>query len=446
MGLALGLAVCAWSVGIATHIYRGAFNPWALLAVTGGLLACVLGIFWPEARASWFQKLLLLFLPVAIFLETGLLLLNETNHGTTIQLAIVVLGLLGLMGALNLSGLRKVIAGIMLAGFLLVLLLGIFRGLSGIDVLMFQARGAEALWHGHNPYSFRYPNVYPPNTPFYGEGVVDASGHWLTYGFPYPPLSLLMSTLGWIVGDVRIAHALAAAATAGLMFAARPGRISALAAALFILTPLSVFVPSQSWTEPLLALNFSLVMFCACRAEKSRLLLPLALGLFLATKQYAVLSLPAVILLVGKGNQRRELGRLILIAGLVAGGITLPFLLWNPHAFIRSVVLMQTIQPFRPDAISYLAWIYHGDGQYPPPIWIPFAAMLAATALVLWRCPRTPAGYAAGVTLIDLTFFAFNKQAFPNYYYFVIVTACWALAATARGLAWSNPAERDVVA
>lgn len=309
VGLALGLAVCAWSVGIATHIYRGAFNPWALLAVTGGLLACVLGIFWPEARASWFQKLLLLFLPVAIFLETGLLLLNETNHGTTIQLAIVVLGLLGLMGALNLSGLRKVIAGIMLAGFLLVLLLGIFRGLSGIDVLMFQARGAEALWHGHNPYSFRYPNVYPPNTPFYGEGVVDASGHWLTYGFPYPPLSLLMSTLGWIVGDVRIAHALAAAATAGLMFAARPGRISALAAALFILTPLSVFVPSQSWTEPLLALNFSLVMFCACRAEKSRLLLPLALGLFLATKQYAVLSLPAVILLVGKGNQRARVGQ-----------------------------------------------------------------------------------------------------------------------------------------
>ena len=110
---------------------------------------------------------MLLFLPVAIFLETGLLLLNETNHGTTIQLAIVVLGLLGLMGALNLSGLRKVIAGIMLAGFLLVLLLGIFRGLSGIDVLMFQAWGAEALWHGHNPYSFRYPNVYPPNTPLF---------------------------------------------------------------------------------------------------------------------------------------------------------------------------------------------------------------------------------------------------------------------------------------
>lgn len=104
---------------------------------------------------------MLLFLPVAIFLETGLLLLNETNHGTTIQLAIVVLGLLGLMGALNLSGLRKVIAGIMLAGFLLVLLLGIFRGLSGIDVLMFQAWGARSALARAQPMFFSISKRLP---------------------------------------------------------------------------------------------------------------------------------------------------------------------------------------------------------------------------------------------------------------------------------------------
>ena len=55
--------------------------------------------------------------------------------------------------------------------------------------------------------------------------------------------------------------------------------------------------------------------------------------------------------------------------------------------------------------------------------------MVPAIALALWRCPRTPAGFAAAVTVVYLTFFAFNKQAFANYYYFVVVTACWATAA-----------------
>ena len=43
---------------------------------------------------------------------------------------------------------------------------------------------------------------------------------------------------------------------------------------------------------------------------------------------------------------------------------------------------------------------------------------------------RSPAGFAAGLTLVNLAFFAVNKQAFCNYYYFVICTCCWAVAAT----------------
>jgi hypothetical protein len=53
----------------------------------------------------------------------------------------------------------------------------------------------------------------------------------------------------------------------------------------------------------------------------------------------------------------------------------------------------------------------------------------AAIALVLWKAPHTPAGFAAGVTLVTTLFFAFSQQAFCNYYYFTIATACWAIAA-----------------
>jgi hypothetical protein len=62
---------------------------------------------------------------------------------------------------------------------------------------------------------------------------------------------------------------------------------------------------------------------------------------------------------------------------------------------------------------------------------IPFVVLAAATALVLWRCRRTAAGFAAGTALLFFGFFAFNKQAFANYYYFVIGAMCCALASAA---------------
>jgi hypothetical protein len=47
------------------------------------------------------------------------------------------------------------------------------------------------------------------------------------------------------------------------------------------------------------------------------------------------------------------------------------------------------------------------------------------------------------VALVHLLFFAFNKQAFANYYYFVIATACWSIAAAniAKPSAVISPAQ-----
>jgi hypothetical protein len=64
-----------------------------------------------------------------------------------------------------------------------------------------------------------------------------------------------------------------------------------------------------------------------------------------------------------------------------------------------------------------------------PPTWVGAPIALAAIALVLWKAPRSPAAFAAGVTLVTTLFFAFSKQAFCNYYYFTIAIACWSIAA-----------------
>ncbi len=58
-----------------------------------------------------------------------------------------------------------------------------------------------------------------------------------------------------------------------------------------------------------------------------------------------------------------------------------------------------------------------------------FVALVPALALVIWRSARTPAGYAGAIALVYLAFFAFNKQAFVNYYAFVVGALCCALAA-----------------
>jgi hypothetical protein len=369
-------------------------------------------------------------------------LLYQTRNDPGIGFLVLFVAALGLLQTTNLRIMRIPLLLAMVISFCAISAF-IFTQRTKkpyIDVFLFQQSAADALQHGHNPYRMRIPNIYSeknstvfqdprrygPGTPFYGPGVVDDNG-WLTYGFPYPPLSLLMVMPAYLLaGDCRYAHMIAMGLSALMMATARPGRLGALVAVLFLVNPQGFYVIDQSWTEPLLVFTFSLAMFCACRWRKG---LPWALGLFFATKQYTVFVLPALLLLLEGPNPFKQLLKMAAKAGLVVAAITLPFFAWNPHEFIRAVVQLQFVQPFRTDALSYLVWIYNHNGGQKPPIWIPFLLVIPAIIIGIRRCARSPAGFAAAVTFIYLVFFAFNKQAFCNYYYFVIGTAFWSVAA-----------------
>jgi hypothetical protein len=170
-------------------------------------------------------------------------------------------------------------------------------------------------------------------------------------------------------------------------------------------------------------LGLAAVVFCVCRFRKGT---PFALGFFLATKQY-LLFIPALtVLLEAKPLRWRPWLKGLGLALAVAAVVTVPFALWNLGAFLNDVVLLQLKQPLRMDALSYVAWAARQGVLMPQGIAFLLAA--GATALAIWRCPRTPSGFALGVTLVFLTFFAFNKQAFCNYYYFVLGALACALA------------------
>ena len=288
-----------------------------------------------------------------------------------------------------------------------------------IDVFVFQVQGADELLRGGNPFAMTFPNIYG-HSLWYGDGLVKDGR--LLFGFPYPPLSLLFATLGRVLaGDPRYAQLVATALAAGFMAYARGGRLGAGAAALYLLTPRGFFVLEQSWTEPFLVMLLSASLFCALRFPRA---LPYVFGLMLAVKQHTVFLVPLAFLLV---PEPRRLWDLLWRAGATALLVSLPFALPDVKAFFHSVVALHVHQPFRTESLSYLAaWVVRGHP--PPPLWIPFVAVAVVLGLSLWRAPRSPSGFAAATALTYATFFAFNKQAFCNYYYFVVAALCVAVA------------------
>jgi hypothetical protein len=156
--------------------------------------------------------------------------------------------------------------------------------------------------------------------------------------------------------------------------------------------------------------------------------MPYLLGVLLASKLYMPFAVFLTPLLLG--GRLRDLPAVLLRAALTGGAISLPLILWDLPAFMNSAVTLQFRQPFRWDSLSYLAWWISGRqdaAAVPSSAWA-FVAMFVATALCLWRSPRSPGGFPFGIAVVYMAFFAFNKQAFLNYYSLVIGAACCAIA------------------
>jgi hypothetical protein len=293
-----------------------------------------------------------------------------------------------------------------------------------IDLYVWHNIAWEALLKGQNPFALTMPNFYG-HTTWFGAGLADARQVYV--GYQYPPLSLLLAGLGLsTAGDYRYANLCAIIFTAALIAQSRGGRLPAAAAAVFLLTPRGLFVLAQGWTESLCACAFALVIYSACRAPR---LLPWAFGVMLAVKQYFVLCAPLALLLLPRPLRLKDALGFAWKAALIPLGTTLPFLLWNPKAFIDSVVLFQVRQPFRPDALSFLAWTAKA-GVPTWSQWLGGALVLGAYVVSLVRAPRSPFGFALASAVVFLCFFAFAKQAFCNYYFLVSAILCCAAASS----------------
>lgn len=320
----------------------------------------------------------------------------------------------------------------------------------GIDVLMFQQRGGEAVLDGSNPYNattMKLPDVYNHRIPerclklpgglqldrgphecrikFYDPSLTDS--RTLTFGYPYTVVSLAGATTGqWLAEDSRWMQLACAVATVLFLAATAWLRRRWLQGALSVLLLLSV-APwwrgiKFGFIEPLVIAAFAGVVYCALRRPK---LLPYALGLLLVTKQYVPLVLPLFPLLVPWATLRSTAFASRLIG--TAGVLSLPPLLLT--GYWHSVWMVQLVQPFRTDSLSLAAyWVKHVDGAQPGALFS-FVPPILALLLAYRVAPRTPSGFASACGFVFLVFFGFAKQSFSNYLSLVIGLLCVAMAA-----------------
>lgn len=277
-----------------------------------------------------------------------------------------------------------------------------------IDTFTFQRDASESLLQGIDPYGTTQANIFDSlhTKLFYGPGMV-VNGQ-VQVGFQYPPATLLWALPGYLLGDVRYSCIFAVILSALFLFAICPNPRGLWIVSVLLFSPLTLYVENRCWTEPLVLMTLSATVYSAIR---KRWWLPVALGLFLATKQYNVLALPFIGYFVYPFDWKAfwKLTGLSLAVGTAS---VLPFALWNFRGLWHDLVLFHLAQPFRQDAISFAV---------PFPLLIKIGPVILAT-FIAWAVRarvRNPAMFAAAYGVALLLFVLTSKQAFANYYFLI---------------------------
>ncbi len=428
----VSLTVAALVLGLALQVADGFYEPRALLGLSLALVFTVVGVITMPVdglvrgrpalvhialTAAIGVQLLVLFRSTpGMYLEAGARL-DLFAAGVAIEAALVAAGTLGL---------RRFTRWWFPAVLVVNIALGVWMLRASphprIDVVEVHSSALQALGRGENPYRITFRNIYGPDTSFYNPQAI--SGDRVLIGYPYPPLSLLIAAPGHLIfRDYRYAELAALVGAAALIGYAGASLAAQLAAVLLLTTPRAFFVLEQGWTEPIAVLMLAAMTWAMIRRPAW---CPWVGGLLAVTKQYFGLSGP----LLWRFARSRPEGAWRFLARAIAAGalVTLPFALLDVRAFVDTVILLQTKEPFRIESLSFVSWAARagwGQGSF---LWA-VGAGLVALALVMWRTPNNAAGFAGGLALSTFALFAMGSKAFCNYYFFVIGALCCTLAA-----------------
>jgi hypothetical protein len=295
-----------------------------------------------------------------------------------------------------------------------------------IDLWYMQQRACKLVLTGENPYAALYPNIYP-DEGHYGTAVLRGRS---VLSFCYPPLSILLALPGYcLAGDVRWSLLAATGGAAALLVGTGrrlglpAGHWSELAAALWLLHPVTPIIILRGWTEPFVALGVALGGWAVASGRTG--LLGLSLAWVATVKQYGLLWVASV-WTAGRPGWRGG-----LVGAVAAVIIAAPFVAADPALFWLGNVTHHLVSPANPGSLSLAAAIASATGRQPSPAWAVVAAV-AMLAFVRLR-PASSARAALGGGAVMLSFFLLSKAGNVNYYWLVICPFVLALIAAACG-------------
>jgi hypothetical protein len=436
---AIALAFAVICLGQALQIRDGIIAPGAMIWLSAAVVLCAAGVWGPlptriGGGARTLQLVLLacvVWFVVQLFSRPPFNNLPDTSkwHPQLFRAGLSLMSALAIAAVLSPLNIARAIVPLV---FVIYFALGtmVIRATPSpdIDVFIFQRDSAAALLGGTNPYTITFPDVYGPGEPWYAPGI--ARDGRVQFGYPYMPLTLLMTLPGHLLlGDFRFSHLLALVVSCTLIAYLRPARLCIAAALLLLLQPRGFYLIERGWCEPLVVLVLSATVFAALHAPRY---LALWFGLLIVSKQYMFATL-ALTPLLAHSRRWREVGPFLAESAVVALVATLPLAMLALPGFWRSAVVLQFQQPYRWDSLSFPAWLGDGVRAAPWPWWTAFAALGITVAISLARCARNVWGFAGAVAICYLLFFAFGKQAFANYYLVVIAAMCCTIATLPRG-------------
>lgn len=259
--------------------------------------------------------------------------------------------------------------------------------LIGDGALQTQQAG-DLLLHGIDPYGADYAALGLGRTPW-AEPFANPALHHAVFWpgqflLPIPLQAVSQTVFHW--WDQRLFLWLAAVGIWVLLRLLMPGMAGRAAAFTFFLIPGHSLVAVLGDND----LVMVAVLLGAVLAAHHRrfLLLGALLGLAVATKQHAILAAPFIVWWgVARGAGLPVVARSLVAGAAVLAAMLLPFVIWNPHAFVQDTIVFVTgggaevypINGFGLSAILLAVGVIHGSRDA-----FPFAPIEAAVGVTLW--------------------------------------------------------------
>jgi uncharacterized membrane protein len=300
---------------------------------------------------------------------------------------------------------------------LIIQILAIFCSVTpGIDVFVMLQNACDSLIHLKNPYDSRYPDLY--------HGIYEQYYGKVNY-MTYWPSNVYMGIIFYtLLGDFRYAYIFISICLVWALYRFRTSAgMSRQTVLLFILlwvsNPVLIFTINRGWIDTFTTLPFFLFIYFL--KERKLLLSGLFLGLAISFKLYYILLTPLVFLYLTGHFDYTKTARFIAVCCGAFFLTVLPFLIINAGQFYQSTVAYYSgMRLARPDSLSWVSYLTRFNlelvsaGTY-------FSLLVIGLLYLRFIFgEKSITRFIAFSASVLFIFFMCARQAFCNYYFFIL--------------------------